>query len=109
MTEPDPSVRALIAQWREQVKASQQRARRLSEDGYDTWSNGYSSQAATLRQCADELEAALKPLADLEAEMRRFAETQTMRGEIKGEPHTWYFEGAEEALAWAERIRRLYG
>jgi hypothetical protein len=62
MTSP-AAVRAvieqLIAKWQQEAAALKARAKALSDEGHDSWSNGYSGEAASRLKCADELEAAI--------------------------------------------------
>ena len=92
---PDPSVRALIAQWRESA------AQYLDDSDDDTHGRDKARGEVQLA-CAKQLEAALKSqdtrLADLEAEMRRFAAIQLSINETAV---------ARQALAWAERLKAL--
>lgn len=93
---PELSPRSLIAQWREMAKSL-----RAPDDGTKSWHNE-QGHADGLEEAADQLEQALTPLADLEAEMRRFAEKV---------PHSmlWNHEVEAQVLAWAERLKALQG
>lgn len=62
--------RSLVAQWRKNAKSL-----RMSDDGTKSWHNE-QGHADGLEEAADQLEQTLTALADLEAEMRRFAEQQ---------------------------------
>lgn len=85
--------RSLIAQWRDRAHVSSIRQR-----------------SDVMRQCADELEAALKPLADLEAEMRRFAEAESapVNTGRRTAAERFYSPAGLQALAWAETLKGLH-
>lgn len=51
----------LIAQWRNKAAEHKSRARAMSDDGHETWSNGESGQSTALTTCADQLAAAVLP------------------------------------------------
>lgn len=87
--------RSLVAQWRKNAKSL-----RMSDDGTKSWHNE-QGHADGLEEAADQLEQTLTALADLEAEMRRFAEAFK-----QGTDGRWPSPD-ELALAWAERLKAL--
>ena len=84
MTSPE-AVRAVIAQmivkWRADAAGFKARAKALSDEGHDTWSNGYSGEAASRLVCADELEAALAVEKKPKRKRRAFTDSNGMRHE----------------------------
>ena len=105
---PAPSLRSLIAQWREYQATSAAEWRKAKERRDIQEATSRQAEARTLNVCAFDLETALAAqdakLADLEAEMRRFAEAQRVTFEGGVWRHT---EAGAQALAWAERLKAL--